>query len=44
MSVTTYNLPVLSQSLPQADSIIQVVDVLGQLNAIAEQMFFQVTR
>jgi hypothetical protein len=39
MSVSTFNLPVLSQSLPQADSIIQVVDVLGQLNAIAEQMF-----
>jgi len=37
--VSVFNLPVLSQSLPQADSIIQVVDVLGQLNVIAEQMF-----
>jgi len=32
---------VLSQSLPQPDSMIQAVDVLAQLNSIAEQMFIR---
>jgi hypothetical protein len=38
-TVASYRLPVLSQELPQADSIGQVVDVLGQLNSIVEQVF-----